>query len=53
MTDPPVRLFPGRDGAELAYREIGDGRPLVLSTASPPTGSSGCVRVPRPTFVTN
>lgn len=30
MTDPPVRLFPGRDGMELAYREIGDGRPLVL-----------------------
>ncbi|MEU8177116.1 alpha/beta fold hydrolase [Microbispora hainanensis] len=30
MTDPPLRLFPGRDGMELAYREIGDGRPLVL-----------------------
>lgn len=22
--------FPGRDGAELAYREVGEGRPLVL-----------------------
>lgn len=30
MTDPPVRGFSGRDGLELAYREIGDGRPLVL-----------------------
>ena len=30
MTSPPVRRFPGRDGLELAYRETGDGRPLVL-----------------------
>ena len=30
MADLPVRRFRGRDGAELAYREIGDGRPLVL-----------------------
>jgi pimeloyl-ACP methyl ester carboxylesterase len=30
MTGPPVHRFPARDGAELAYREIGDGRPLVL-----------------------
>src|SRR3984893_677831 len=30
MTDSPVRRFPGRDGAELAWREIGDGRPVVL-----------------------
>lgn len=28
--DLPVRQFRGRDGAELAYRELGDGRPLVL-----------------------
>jgi pimeloyl-ACP methyl ester carboxylesterase len=25
-----VRRFPGRDGVELAYRELGQGRPLVL-----------------------
>jgi pimeloyl-ACP methyl ester carboxylesterase len=30
MADLPVRRFLGRDGTELAYREIGDGRPLVL-----------------------
>jgi pimeloyl-ACP methyl ester carboxylesterase len=30
MTDPPTHRFPARDGAELAYREIGEGRPLVL-----------------------
>jgi pimeloyl-ACP methyl ester carboxylesterase len=30
MSDIPVRHFQGRDGAELAYREAGDGRPLVL-----------------------
>jgi pimeloyl-ACP methyl ester carboxylesterase len=26
----PVQHFPGRDGAKLAYREMGEGRPLVL-----------------------
>jgi pimeloyl-ACP methyl ester carboxylesterase len=30
MTDPRVHRFAGRDGLELAYRETGDGRPLVL-----------------------
>jgi pimeloyl-ACP methyl ester carboxylesterase len=30
MTDPRVYRFTGRDGLELAYRETGDGRPLVL-----------------------
>jgi pimeloyl-ACP methyl ester carboxylesterase len=30
VTDLPVRHFRGRDGAELAWREIGDGTPLVL-----------------------
>ena len=29
-TDLPVRRFHGRDGAELAYRELGEGRPVVL-----------------------
>ncbi len=26
------RRFPGRDGTELAWREIGDGRPVVRRT---------------------
>jgi pimeloyl-ACP methyl ester carboxylesterase len=30
MTEPPVHHFQGRDKTELAYREVGDGRPLVL-----------------------
>jgi pimeloyl-ACP methyl ester carboxylesterase len=30
MIDLPIRHFQGRDGAELAYREAGEGRPLVL-----------------------
>ena len=30
MSDLPVRYFEGRDGAKLAYREVGEGRPLVL-----------------------
>ena len=30
MADTPVRRFTGRDGLKLAYRELGDGRPLVL-----------------------
>ena len=30
MTELPVHRFPGRDGLELAYRERGSGRPLVL-----------------------
>src|SRR5260370_18540761 len=30
MIDLPVRHFQGRDGAELGYREAGEGRPLVL-----------------------
>jgi pimeloyl-ACP methyl ester carboxylesterase len=30
MTEPPTHRFRARDGAELAYREIGDGRPFVL-----------------------
>jgi pimeloyl-ACP methyl ester carboxylesterase len=29
-TDLPVRYFQGRDGAQLAYREMGEGRPVVL-----------------------
>ncbi|HEY6531971.1 MAG TPA: alpha/beta hydrolase [Acidimicrobiales bacterium] len=30
MIDPPVQHFEAPDGTSLAYREIGDGRPLVL-----------------------
>ncbi|MEU5266032.1 alpha/beta hydrolase [Amycolatopsis sp. NPDC021455] len=30
MTDPAAHRFPGRDGVDLAYRELGGGRPLVL-----------------------
>ncbi|GAA4616866.1 alpha/beta fold hydrolase [Actinoallomurus liliacearum] len=30
MNDSRVRRFAGRDGLELAYRETGEGRPLVL-----------------------
>ena len=30
MPDLPVRHFPGRDGTQLAYREVGHGRPVVL-----------------------
>src|SRR5579863_3186031 len=29
-TDLPIHYFQGRDGVHLAYREIGEGRPLVL-----------------------
>ena len=30
MIDPAVSYFGGRDGAELAYREVGEGRPVIL-----------------------
>lgn len=30
MTDLPVHLFSGLDGVELAWREVGSGRPFVL-----------------------
>jgi pimeloyl-ACP methyl ester carboxylesterase len=30
VLDPAVSFFPGRDGVRLAYREVGEGRPLVL-----------------------
>ena len=30
MSDLPVRYFEAHDGAKLAYREFGEGRPLVL-----------------------
>lgn len=30
MTSIPVRYFTGPDGQRLAYREVGDGRPLIL-----------------------
>jgi pimeloyl-ACP methyl ester carboxylesterase len=30
MTDLPVQRFPGLDGVELAWRDVGSGRPFVL-----------------------
>ncbi|ARF53107.1 alpha/beta fold hydrolase [Streptomyces gilvosporeus] len=30
MLNPEFSFFPGRDGVDLAYREVGEGRPLVL-----------------------
>jgi pimeloyl-ACP methyl ester carboxylesterase len=30
MPDLPVHRFPGLDGVELAWREVGSGRPFVL-----------------------
>jgi pimeloyl-ACP methyl ester carboxylesterase len=30
LTEIPVRHFPGRDGLRLAYRELGEGRALIL-----------------------
>jgi len=30
MTELPVQRFPGLDGVELAWREVGSGRPFVL-----------------------
>ena len=30
MTDLTVHRFRGGDGVELAWREVGEGRPLVL-----------------------
>jgi pimeloyl-ACP methyl ester carboxylesterase len=30
MPDVPVQYFAGRDGAKLAYREVGQGQPVVL-----------------------
>ncbi len=38
MADPPVHRFPGHDGLELAYREMGEGRPLVLLHGFTATG---------------
>jgi pimeloyl-ACP methyl ester carboxylesterase len=36
--DPPAHRFTGRDGLELAYRVIGDGRPLILLHGFTATG---------------
>lgn len=30
MPNPALSAFPGRDGVRLAYRELGEGKPLVL-----------------------
>jgi pimeloyl-ACP methyl ester carboxylesterase len=39
MAAEEVARYPGRDGADLAYREVGDGRPLVLLHGFLTTGS--------------
>ncbi len=38
MTDPPIHRFPSSDGLELAYRDIGNGRPIVLLHGFTSTG---------------
>lgn len=30
MAETQIHHFPGRDGVRLAYRELGQGRPLIL-----------------------
>jgi pimeloyl-ACP methyl ester carboxylesterase len=39
MTELPVHRYPGRDGAELVYREVGRGRPIVLLHGFAVTGA--------------
>ncbi|TDP94804.1 alpha/beta fold hydrolase [Labedaea rhizosphaerae] len=39
MSELPVHRFPGRDGVELAYREVGHGRPIVLLHGFATSGS--------------
>ncbi|MCL3816916.1 alpha/beta fold hydrolase [Aeromicrobium wangtongii] len=39
MTPPPVRHFAGGDGVRLAYREVGDGPPVLLLHGFFTTGS--------------
>jgi pimeloyl-ACP methyl ester carboxylesterase len=41
---PPVQTFRGRDGAELAYREMGSGRPVLLWHGFFSTGYTNWVR---------
>jgi pimeloyl-ACP methyl ester carboxylesterase len=44
MIDLPPRPFPGRDGTGLAYRELGEGRALVLLHGFFSTASENWVR---------
>ena len=44
MTDAETRHFRGRDGAELAYREIGEGRPVLMLHGFFTTGTVAWLR---------
>jgi pimeloyl-ACP methyl ester carboxylesterase len=44
MTPSETRHFRGRDGVELAYRELGDGRPVLLMHGFFTTGSVAWVK---------
>lgn len=43
-TNPAPHYFPGRDGLQLAYRELGQGRPLVLVHGYFSTGTVNWIR---------
>ncbi|MCL8250845.1 alpha/beta hydrolase [Aeromicrobium fastidiosum] len=44
MTDPPVEHYAGRDGLQLAYRQVGDGRPVLLLHGFFTTGAVAWLR---------
>jgi pimeloyl-ACP methyl ester carboxylesterase len=43
-TNPTPQYFPGRDGLQLAYRELGQGRPLLLIHGYFSTGAVNWIR---------
>jgi pimeloyl-ACP methyl ester carboxylesterase len=43
MTETSLHRFPGRDGVQLAYRELGRGRPLILIHGYMGSAQSGWV----------
>jgi pimeloyl-ACP methyl ester carboxylesterase len=44
VTDPEVAHFAGRDGVQLAYREVGEGRPVLLLHGFFTTGAVAWLR---------
>src|ERR1700749_536441 len=44
MADLPVQYFAGRDGTKLAYRELGQGRPVVLIHGYFSNAVPSCIR---------